>query len=80
MNKLTDQLRKQFDELRTRREEILSRSTPLREERDRVVNEARAFARAANIQIKEIEAGLREIDTDISNLARALGGRRMSDT
>jgi uncharacterized coiled-coil DUF342 family protein len=80
VSKLAGQLRKQFDELRAQREEILFRSRPLREERDRVVNEARAFARAANIQIKEIEAGLREIDMDISSLAQALGGRRMSDT
>lgn len=79
MSKLTDDLQRQFNLLNKKRDEILAKSGPLREARDKHVNEARAIENKMNLEIKEIEKELYELDTDRAALARALGGRRMSD-
>jgi hypothetical protein len=80
MSETTNLLQQQFDRLSATREEILARSMPLREERDAIKNEARAKENSLNARIKEIEAGLAQIDTDLGCLARALGGRSMGNT
>ena len=79
MSEMSERLRKELDLLDGLRAKILACSAPLRAERDRIVNEARAKENELNARIKEIEADLFQIDTDRALLARALGGRRMSD-
>ena len=77
--KLTELLRVQLAELNHKRDSILAKSGPLREARDKFANEAREKEMAMNAQIKEAETGLADLDRDRAMLARALGGRRMSD-
>lgn len=79
MSKLTEKLQAELNLLQAKREEILKVSGPLREARDKHANEARAIEVKLNLEIKEIEKDLYQLDTDIATLARALGGRRMSD-
>lgn len=79
MSNTKELLRARFDELNKQRDAILAASGPLREERDRLVNDARARENEINARIKEAERGLYEIDCDRAMLARALGGRAMSD-
>lgn len=79
MSKLTNELARQFRVLNKRRDEILAASGPMREARDRFVNEARAIENRMNDAIKAIEKDLYDVDTDRATIARALGGRRMSD-
>lgn len=68
-------MKKRFKELQKEREDILKVSMPLREERDRVQNEAGDRVRGMNSRIKEVEAKLFDIDQESAALARALGGR-----
>jgi len=77
--KTLSSLRSMFNELTARRDAIMAQSAPLREERDRIINEARERARPLEAQYKEIEKDLFEINSDLGTLARALGGRAMSD-
>lgn len=79
MTELKLKLQKQFRELQARRDAILAASGPLRAQRDQVANEARARELTLNAQIREIEKDLPKIDEDLAMLARATGGRRMSD-
>lgn len=73
-----DMLQERFAELTAKREAILAQSTPLREQRDKIKNEALALAQTLDDQIMAIEKGMPELDTDLGRLARALGGRSMS--
>lgn len=68
-----------LNELQTKRNEILAKSAPLREKRDKILNDARAAAKVISDQVKEIEKDLFAIDTDTAKVAQALGGRKMSD-
>lgn len=70
--KLYDDMRARFHELGRQREDILARSMPMREERDRLAQAARAQELALNAQIKEIEASLYSIDVERGRLSRAL--------
>lgn len=73
-------LQEQLAKLSAERDEILSRSTPLRAERDRIKNEAREQVKKIDEKVKEIEAPLFKLSNEIGMLARALGGRRMSES
>lgn len=72
-----DNMKKRFHELGKKRAAILARTTPLREQRDRIVQEAEAKARALADQYKQIEKdeGLYDLDMERGMLARALGGK-----
>ena len=80
MSETKDLLRKRFEELNKLRDDILAKSTPLRQERDRIANEVRGKELDLIAKIKVIEKDLYQIDMDRGMLARALGGRRMSDS
>lgn len=79
MSKLIKELSRQLKELDVSRAAILAISGPLREARDKHVNDARAIENEMNAKIKEVEKDLYYIDNDRATIARALGGRRMSD-
>jgi len=79
MSETNDLLRARFNELRTKREQILAQSEPLRMERDRISNDATIRCRELAEQIKGIELGLFDLDMDLGRLAKALGGRSLSD-
>lgn len=66
------EMRKRFHELRQLRSEILSRSGPVRAERDEHVNTAQAVTHKFDAEIKEIEKDLAVIDQQIALLVRAL--------
>jgi uncharacterized coiled-coil DUF342 family protein len=72
-----ENMRKRFHELGRKREAILAKTTPLREERDKIVQEADAKAKALAAQFKQIEkdGGLFDIDMERGMLARALNGK-----
>lgn len=72
-----DNMRKRFHELGRKREAVLARIAPLREERDRIVREADAKAKVLADQFKQIEKDedLFGIDMERGALARALGGK-----
>lgn len=72
-------LRQQFDELTAKRKTIIEASTPLREQRDKIKNDALAAAAQVTAQIAEVEKDLSTINTDLGRLSRALGGRQMSE-
>ena len=76
---LTDQLRAQLKELDAKHDAIVARAAPLRAGADKMSNEYRAKRDAVVAQIREAEIGLAEVDRDRALLARALGGKRMSD-
>jgi hypothetical protein len=68
-------MRTQFAALGEQRETILAASSPLRAERDALVNQNAARIRELESQYLEIETGLFEIDMERGAIARALGGR-----
>jgi len=72
-----ENMRKRFHELSRKREAILARVMPLREERDRIVQEAEAKAKVLVEQFRQIEKDedLFGIDQERAALARALGGK-----
>jgi uncharacterized coiled-coil DUF342 family protein len=68
----------QFHLLGRQRDEILKRSTPIREKRDEElakISQMEADVRKADAQIKEIESPLYELDRHRARLVRALNGR-----
>lgn len=69
---------KRMDELHQKREEILSRSTPMREEKDKLFNAARAEDARRSAEIAEVEKDLAAIDYERGFLARGMGGRSLS--
>jgi len=79
MSALKSRLRAEFDELVRKRDEIRAISTPMRETRDKFKNEMQARLRQMDDEIRKIEEPLYELETDIGSLARAVGGRYMSD-
>lgn len=80
MSDTEDLLRAKFDELSAARAIILEQSGPLREQRDKIKNEALAAAALIDDQIIAIEKDLPGIDTDLGRLTRALGGRQLSQS
>lgn len=79
MSETKEFLLKEMKRLQKRRKEITDVSYPLREERARVLNEARAKAEKMAEDFKYAEKGLYELDKDIGLIAKALGGRALSD-
>ena len=74
-----EELRKHLVDLTEKRDAILAVSGPLRAERDRVVNEAREREQDLNHKIREAEKDLAETCNAMGKVAKALGGRAMSD-
>ena len=70
-----DNMRARFHELGRQRAVILTKSEPLRQQRDRFVADMEGKLAELNAQVKEAEAGLFEIDVERGALARALGGK-----
>lgn len=70
-----DALRARFNELGMDRAAILATSTPLREQRDKLVRDVTTQAATLEAQVKTIEAPLFDLDQERAMLARALGGR-----
>ena len=72
-----ENMRKRFHELGRKREAIMAKVTPLRAQRDKIVQEADAKAKALADQFKKIEKdeGLFDLDMERAALARALGGK-----
>ena len=73
----------EFTKLQSERESIHAQSAPLKSQRDALRQQADAIKdqeREIVEQIKAIERPrLSEIDEQLSRLAQAMGGRRMSD-
>ena len=74
---LIDRMHQHLAALKAQRDTILAQSRPLREQRDRLVNETRAKDLALKVRIMAMEEPLFQLDRDIAMLARALGGRRI---
>lgn len=72
-----DALRKRFHDLGLLREQILARTTPLREARDSILQTAEAQAKVLADEFLRIEheGGLYDIDQERAVIARALGGK-----
>lgn len=72
-----------FLEIQKEKEALQAKSQPFRDERDKLANEIRPVEdriRQLNAQIKEIEhPKMAELDTELSAIAKATGGRSMSD-
>lgn len=68
-------LRARFHELTAQHDEIRAKSDPLRAKRDALSQKHALEEKALNDRIKEVEAGLFEIEQERAALARALGGK-----
>lgn len=75
-----DIMTRRFDELLAARDAVLGQSEPLRAQRDKIMNDARAAAEIIADQVAELEKDLPAIQTDLGRLSRALGGRSMSQS
>jgi uncharacterized coiled-coil DUF342 family protein len=75
---IQEMLKSKFDELSSKRARIIEQTTPLREQRDKIVNESREASGKLAAQIRELEKDMPQIDTDLGRLSRALGGRSLS--
>jgi hypothetical protein len=70
-----ENMKRRFHALGAQRKAKLSVSGPLREQRDGLIAAHEKVIAALNVQIKEAEAGLHEIDMERGALARALNGQ-----
>lgn len=72
-----ENMRNRFHELGKKREAILAKTTPLRAQRDKIVQDADVKAKALADQFKKLEkdGGLFDIDMERAIIARALGGK-----
>jgi len=82
-DKVTDTLRASLADLQERRAKVIAPLDELRVERDKLIADNREFVnreRALAQAIKAAQANpeLAELDAQISRIAQALGGRRMS--
>ena len=71
-------MRKRFWELSRQRADIHAKSKPLRDERDKLLEQQRPLIeqeKALIKQYKDIEKDLPAVDTELSALARALGNK-----
>lgn len=68
-------MQKRFHELVKQRDSIFAASKPKREARDLLVNQNRAQEQVLDLEIKEIEAGLFDIQNTLGAISRALGGQ-----
>lgn len=77
-------LRKMFDQLHKDKEVLLKKSEPLHKKRDALLKQIQpleAELREVNKQIAKIERPkLYDINQEISGLAKAMGGRSMSNS
>ena len=74
-NQTHDELRRRFHANRAERETILAKSGPLRANRDELSQRTDKKLREMAEEIKEVEAGLYELDCEAGKIARALGGK-----
>lgn len=70
-----ENLRARFAELGEQREGMLATSAPLREQRDTIARAAQEQIAALDVQIRDAEDGLFDIDQERGLIARALGGK-----
>ena len=70
-----DDARALFHKLGAERDAILAVSTPLRDKRDKAVQDFDAKRAAMDAAIAEAESGLFEIDVRRGRIARMLGGK-----
>lgn len=77
------ELRKTFNELQAKKAAIQKKSAPLYEKRQKLLDQVQPLEvklREINKEIQKIERPhLGELDNQISAIARAMGGRSMSD-
>jgi hypothetical protein len=73
-----DEMRARLAALDTQRGAILAQTLPLRAQRDAILQAADQQAKALAQQYRSIEAELYAIDVERGTLAKALGGRSMS--
>lgn len=76
------ELRLMFDALRAQKEKLLVETAPIREKRELLLASIQPVEdeiRALGNELKTYNPRLAELDNQISALARAMGGRRMSD-
>lgn len=77
------ELRKTFNSLQAKKAAIQKKSAPLYEKREKILKELQPLEvklREVNKQIQAIERPhLGELDNQISAIAKAMGGRSMSD-
>lgn len=74
-----DLMRAKLAELIAQRDAIWAKSAPVRAKRDALMASIRDEELALKAEVKELEKGLFEITNEIGRLAKALGGRAMSD-
>lgn len=70
-----EEMRSRFKELQTEIEKIEGKAAPLREKRDRFVNESDAKAKAMAADYLKIEEPLVDLKNELGLISRALGGR-----
>lgn len=80
MSKTKELLQQRAEELTRQRDAILAKTGPMREARDRFKSDAFARIRAMDAELKEAEKGLFDLGNELSMIARAAGGRKMSDS
>jgi uncharacterized coiled-coil DUF342 family protein len=76
---IDDLMKAKLAELIAQRDAITAKSHPLREKRKTLMQTVRVEEKALIDEYLEIEKGLFEINNEIGRLAKALGGRAMSD-
>lgn len=69
------EMQAEFHALGKKRAEILAKSMPLREKRDKEFQAAEKIFKDRSAEISRIEGGLYELDMQRGQLARALGGK-----
>lgn len=74
-----DVMRARFRELGQKRSQMLAESAPLRARRDKLLNDAKAKARALDAEIAKAEAGLFDLDQERALISRALGHKTGQD-
>lgn len=77
-------LQQEFDALRAKKEAILATTKPLRKKREALIEKMRPLEAQLAALDSEIRAAERpalvNVDQDLATLARALGGKALSDT
>jgi uncharacterized coiled-coil DUF342 family protein len=71
----TQEMRARFHELRAARDAVRAKSGPLRAKRDEIEAKARQQCETIDAEIREIEASLPDVKTEMAVIARALDGK-----
>ena len=72
-----DNMTKRREDLRAQEAEILARATPIREQRDRMVQEHERARAVLDEQLRNAESGLSALQEEIAFLNVNLGGHHM---